>query len=80
MEVGNRKSELTVTIKAETDLYDVYIDTDPHIDGHFTRNFFDLKAGESITTTLVPVDPKADVSKVKVTVCTLNDIYFRNKR
>ena len=80
VEVGNRKSELTVTIKAETDLYDVYIDTDPHIDGHFTRNFFDLKAGESITTTLVPVDPKADVSKVKVTVCTLNDIYFRNKR
>ena len=80
VEVGNRESKLMVTLKAETDLYDVYIDTEPHIDGHFTRNFFDLKAGESITTTLVPIDPKADVRKVKIAIRTLNDIYFRNKR
>ena len=70
---------LVVTIKAETDLYDVYIDTDPHINGHFTSNFFDLKAGEKQTTKFVPVDPKADVTNVKVTVRTLNELYFYRK-
>ena len=73
-------STLSATITAETDLYDVYIDTEPHINGHFTRNFFDLKAGESVTTTLIPADPKADVSHVKVTVRTLNELYLRNKK
>ena len=68
---------LVVTLKAETDLYDVYIETIPHINGHFTRNFVDLKAGEKLTTTFIPADPKADVSNVKVTVRTLNDIYRR---
>ncbi len=70
-------SSLEATVVAETDLYDVYIDTDPHINGHFTRNFVDLKAGEKLTTTFIPADPKADVSNVKVTVRTLNDIYRR---
>ena len=67
---------LVVTLKAETDLYDLYIDTDPHIDGHFTSNFVDLKAGEKLRTVLIPVDTKADVSNVKVIVKTLNEIYF----
>ena len=67
---------LVVTLKAETDLYDVYIDTDPHIDGHFTHNFVDLRAGEKLTTTFIPVDPKADVQNVKIKVKTLNEIYF----
>ena len=80
LEFRIQNSELTVTVKAETDLYDVYIDTAPHIDGHFTRNFFDLKAGESITTTLVPVDPKTDVRNVKATIKTLNDIMLSNTR
>ena len=72
--------KLVVNLTAKTDLYDIYLETTPHINGHFTRNFFDLKAGESITTTLVPIDPKADVRKVKIAIRTLNDIYFRNKR
>lgn len=67
---------LVVTLKAETDLYDVYIDTDPHIDGHFTHNFVDLRAGEKLTTTFIPVDPKADIKNVKIKVKTLNEIYF----
>ena len=74
-QVWQSDGSLVVTMKAVTDLYDVYIETEPYINGHFTHNFFDLQAGESITTTLVPVDPKADVSKVKVTVRTLNDLY-----
>ena len=67
---------LVVTLKAESDLYDLYIDTDPHIDGHFTRNFVDLPAGQKIRTIFIPTDPKADVSNVKITVKTLNEIYF----
>ena len=67
---------LVVTIKAESDLYDVYIDTDPHINGHFTSNFVDLKAGQKLRTVLIPADPKADVSNVKIKVKTLNEIYF----
>ena len=66
---------LQATLTAETDLYDVYLETVPHINGHFSRNFFDLKAGESITVTLVPADPKADMSQVSFTVRTLNDLY-----
>ncbi|MBR4738607.1 MAG: hypothetical protein IK058_01245 [Bacteroidales bacterium] len=69
-----QNSKLEVTIVAETDLYDVYIETVPHINGHFTRNFIDLKAGESVTTTFVPADPKADVSHAKITVKTLNEV------
>jgi len=64
-----------VMLKAGSDLYDVFVDTDPHIDGHFTRNFVDLRAGEKMTTRFVPVDPKADVSSVRVKVKTLNELY-----
>ena len=72
--------KLVVTLKAETDLYDLYIDTNPHIDGHFTRNFVDLKAGEKLRTIFIPVDPTADVHNVKIKVKTLNEIYFYNGR
>ena len=76
--INTQRSSLQVTVTAQTDLYDVYLETTPHINGHFTRNFFDLKAGESVTTTLVPTDPKADIRNVKVTAKTLNDIYRHN--
>ena len=66
---------LVVTLKAGTDLYDLYIETIPHINGHFTRNFVDLKAGEKLRTVLIPADPKADVSGVKIEVKTLNNLY-----
>ena len=67
-----------VTLKAESDLYDIYIDTDPHIDGHFSRNFVDLRSGEKLTTMFIPADPKADVSGVKITIKTLNEVYRHN--
>ena len=78
LSVEGGSTAITVTVKAETDLYDVYIETTPHINGHFTRNFFDLRAGESVTTTLIPADPKADLRNVKVTAKTLNDLYRHN--
>ena len=67
---------LVVTIKAESDLYDLYIDTEPHINGHFTSNFVDLKAGEKLTTRFVPADTSADVGSFHVTVRTLNELYY----
>jgi beta-mannosidase len=70
---------LVVTLKAESDLYDLYIDTEPHIDGHFTSNFVDLKSGDKLTTRLIPADPSADVSQVKVKARTLNELYFYRK-
>ena len=70
-------SELTVTITAETDLYDVFLDTDPHIDGHFEKNFVDLKKGDTLTTRFIPVDPKADLRNVAVRVKTLNELMLR---
>jgi beta-mannosidase len=66
---------LVVTLQALSDLYDVYLDTEPHVDGHFTTNFVDLKAGEKVRTRFVPTDPKADLTQVKVKARTLNELY-----
>ena len=70
---------LVVTIKAETDLYDVYIETYPHINGHFTNNFFDLHEGEKMTIRFVPTDPSVDMHGIKVSAKTLNELYFYRK-
>ncbi|MBR1785462.1 MAG: hypothetical protein IJ760_08530 [Bacteroidales bacterium] len=66
---------VVVSLQAESDLYDVCLETEPHVDGHFTRNFTDLAAGQRLTATFRPADPKADVSGLRVKVRTLNDIY-----
>ncbi|MBP5540460.1 MAG: hypothetical protein J6X88_02310 [Bacteroidales bacterium] len=65
---------LRVTIVAETDLYDVMLQTEPHVDGHFDNNYFDLPAGKSTQTTFIPNDPKADLSSVTVKVKCLNEL------
>ncbi len=72
--------KLVVTIKALADLYDVYIDTDPHINGHFSSNFVDLREGQTLRTVFHPTDPKADVRNVKIKVKTLNALYRYNGR
>ena len=63
-----------MTITAETDLYDVMLQTEPHVDGHFDNNYFDLPAGKSTTATFIPNDPNADLTSIKVTVKCLNEI------
>ena len=70
-----KDGSLIVHFQALSSLYDVFVDTEPHIDGHFSGNFFDLKKGEKKTVTFVPVDPKAGIKDVKVTVRTLNELY-----
>ena len=75
--VDGSSAALKVNITAQTDLYDLYIDTDPHIDGHFSQNFFDLKAGETVITFFYPADSQADVSRVKIKVKTLNEVMRR---
>lgn len=70
-------SHLEVTITAESDLYDVYLETEPHLNGHFTHNFFDLRKGETLTSRFIPVDPKADIGNLEVRVKTLNEVMLR---
>lgn len=70
-----RNGSLEVTVEAETDLFDLYLDTYPHVNGHFDRNFVDLKKGETLTSRLCPVDPTADVKNLEVRVKTLNELY-----
>ena len=70
-------SRLEVTLVAESDLYDIYLYTDPHIDGHFDRNFVDMKKSDTLTFRFFPVDSKADMGNVKVRVKTLNEVMRR---
>ena len=50
------------------------LQTEPHVDGHFDNNYFDLPAGKSATATFIPNDPDADLNPIKVTVKCLNEI------
>ena len=68
---------VTVSLTALSDLYDLYLETVPHIDGHFDKNFVDLKKGETLTSRFCPVDPKADVKNLEVRVRTLNELMSR---
>ena len=74
---NDRKGHLTVTVKANTYMRDVMLQTKPHVDGHFDYNFFDLGKGATLTATFIPRDPNADLSGVKVTLKCLNDIYHK---
>ncbi len=69
-----REGALRVRIEAESDLYGVYIETEPHVDGHFTRNFADLKKGEVMEAAFVPTKAGADLAEVRVSVKTLNEV------
>ena len=69
--------KLNVYFQALTDIYDVCLETNPKINGHFTRNFFNLKRNQFIKTTLVPVDPNADINNIQIDVTTLNEIMLR---
>ena len=74
MEYGLHQGQLVVSITAENNLRDVMFQTEPHVDGHFDQNYFDLSAGQSLQATFIPNDPHADLSRVKVTVKCLNDL------
>jgi beta-mannosidase len=77
LDVDAGSASVTVTLTALTDLYDVYLETVPHLNGHFDMNFVDLKKGETLTSRFCPVDPKADVKKLEVRVKTLNEVMNR---
>lgn len=66
--------KLQVTVKAQTYLRDVMLQTTPHIDGHFENNYLDMGKGTTVTTTFIPIDPNADMKDVKVTLKCLNQI------
>ena len=62
-------------MKANNYLRDVMLQTEPHVDGHFDYNYFDLGKGATLTAIFIPIDPHADLSGVTVTLKCLNDIY-----
>lgn len=75
----NTAGTLSVTIAALTDLRDVMLQTEPHVDGHFEYNYFDIQQGQSFSTHFIPRDPKADLSGVKIKLKCLNEIYAKGR-
>ena len=73
----NRKGQLSVTITAQTNLRDVMLQTKPHVDGHFSNNYFDLPAGQTAHIVFIPNNPNSDLSKTTVTLKCLNEVLPR---
>lgn len=73
----NRKGQLSVTITAQTNLRDVMLQTEPHVDGHFSNNYFDLPAGQTAHIVFIPNNPNSDLSKTTVTLKCLNEVLPR---
>lgn len=71
---------LTVTLSSKQYMRDAMLQTEPHIDGHFERNYFDLNAGESVTTRFIPLDKKTDLRNIKVKLKCLNDLKIGNQK
>ena len=70
----NRDKGLQVVLKANNYMRDVMLQTEPHVDGHFDINYFDMGKGAQMTATFVPRNPSADLSQVDVKVKCLNDV------
>ena len=73
----NRKGQLSVTLTAQTNLRDVMLQTVPHVDGHFSNNYFDLPAGQTAHIVFIPNNPTSDLSKTTVTLKCLNEVLPR---
>lgn len=70
----NRDKGLQVVLTANNYMRDVMLQTEPHVDGHFDINYFDMGKGAQMTATFVPRNPSADLSQVDVKVKCLNDV------
>ena len=73
----NRKGQFSVTLTAQTNLRDVMLQTEPHVDGHFSNNYFDLPAGQTAHIVFIPNNPNSDLSKTTVTLKCLNEVLPR---
>lgn len=69
-----KNDTLTVTLSTNQYMRDIMLQTEPHIDGHFEQNYFDLDSGGNITTRFIPRDKSSDIRKIKVRLKCLNDI------
>ena len=74
-----KNDTLTVTLSTIHYMRDIMLQTDPHIDGHFEQNYFDLDSGGNITTRFIPRDKSSDIGKIKVRLKCLNDITTSNE-
>lgn len=68
------QGKLQVNIQAQSYLRDVMLQTEPHVDGHFDVNYFDMGKDSRMTATFIPRDPNADIQGVTVTIKTLNEV------
>lgn len=73
----DQQGVLSVTLSAQSYLHDVMLQTSPHVDGRFERNYFCLESGDTINVKFIPLDSDADMSNVKVTIKSLNDFLGR---
>lgn len=72
-----KNDTLTVTLSTNQYMRDIMLQTEPHIDGHFEQNYFDLDSGGIMTTCFIPRDKSSDIGKIKVRLKCLNDIVAR---
>ncbi|MBP9991703.1 MAG: hypothetical protein KBT45_09820 [Bacteroidales bacterium] len=73
LETINKRHSLKVKLHAYTMLRDVFLETVPHVDGHFDINFFDVGKDGVIQATFIPRNPHADLSHIGVKFKCLND-------
>lgn len=64
---------LSVLLFSEGYLHDVMLQTNPHVDGRFDRNYFCLGAGDSIVVNFIPMDDSVNLSNVRISMKCLND-------
>lgn len=76
----NQRQQLQFTVTAHNRIMGFFIETLPHIDGHFDRNYLDLQPGQTVTLTFIPDDPSATIANLHYKVKTLNDLREKVKR
>lgn len=69
----NIMGKMSVQLTSDGYLHDVMLQTEPHIDGRFDRNYFCLNGGDSIVVNFIPMVDSVDLSNVRVTMKCLND-------
>ena len=71
------KADGSVEVSAQTDLYDLYLEPVPFCNGHFSDNFFDLRAGESRTLRFISSEGEALTDSIRT--ITLNHLYTKQQ-
>ncbi|MCR4659890.1 MAG: hypothetical protein K5650_06300 [Bacteroidales bacterium] len=72
----DRRGRLVAEVSSgQAPLRDVMLQTEPHVDGYFDCNYFDLDTGAVKVAVFTPYNPDETLQGVTVTARSLNDIY-----